>query len=158
MKTMHSYQQVNDYDCGLYAIKNAWAVINYQNQPEIMKNTLWINAFNHLYDTVIQNWGWTEKEVAWLSQKRTVKCSLKLSSSVRSQTSLLSEAPSDITTLPVLSALMRQLSSSNVISPQQELHQSERNKRHKKHWGQKVLIKRHNEDANWADKVAILSR
>ena len=29
MKIMHSHQQVNDYDCGLYAIENAWAVINY---------------------------------------------------------------------------------------------------------------------------------
>ena len=55
MKTMHSYQQVNDYDCGLYVIKNVWAVINHQDQPEIVKNTPQINVFNHLYNTVIQN-------------------------------------------------------------------------------------------------------
>ena len=64
MKIMCSYQQVNNYDCSLYAIKNVQAVINYWNQSEVMKNTPQINAFNHLYDTVIKNWDWTEEEVA----------------------------------------------------------------------------------------------
>ena len=80
-----------------------------------MENAPQINAFNHLYNTVMQNQGQTEEEVVQLSQKRTVKCSPKLGSSIRSQTSLLSEAPSDMTTPPVLSILMRQLDSSNVI-------------------------------------------
>ena len=148
MKMMHSHQQVNDYNCGLYVIKNAWAVINHQNQPEVVRNALQINVFNHLYNTVMQNQGWTEEEVVQLSQERTVGRSLKLGSSVRSQISLLSEASSGMTTPPVLSTLMKQLDSSNIIPSQQELRQSERNKRHKKHWDQKVLIKRHNEDVN----------
>ena len=133
MKIMYSYQQVNDYDCSLYAIKNVQAVINHQDWSKIIKNTSWINAFNYLYNTVIQNWGWIEEEVVQLSQKRTVRCFSELNSLVRSQISLLSEASSDITTPPVLSVLMRQLNSSNVIPPQQELHQSERNKECKKH-------------------------
>ena len=61
---MHSYQQVNNYDCGLYAIENVWAIINCWDQPEIMKNAPQINIFNHLYNTVMQNQGQTEKEVA----------------------------------------------------------------------------------------------
>ena len=117
IRMIHNYQQVNDYNCSLYVIKNAQAVINYQNQPEIMRNTPQINVFHHLYDTVIQNWGWTEEEIAQLSQKRTVEHSFKLGSSVRSQISLLSEASSGITTLSALNALMRQLNLSNVISP-----------------------------------------
>ena len=63
MEIMHSYQQVNNYDCNLYVIKNAQAVINHWDQPEVMRNTLWIDVFNHLYDTVMQNWGRTEEEV-----------------------------------------------------------------------------------------------
>ena len=122
-----------------------------------MKNAPQINAFNHLYNTVMQNWGQTEKEVVQLSQKRTVRYFLKLGSSVRSQISLLSEILLNITTSPALSTLIRQLNSLNVISFQQELHQSERNKGHKKHWGQKVFVKRHNEDVNWADEVVVLS-
>ena len=55
MRTMRSYQQINDYNCGLYAIKNAWAVINCQDWSEVMKNAPQIDAFNHLYDTVMQN-------------------------------------------------------------------------------------------------------
>ena len=38
MRTIYSYQQVNDYDCDLYIIKNAWAVINHWDQPEVVKN------------------------------------------------------------------------------------------------------------------------
>ena len=64
---MCSYQQVNNYNCGLYVIKNVQAVINYWDQSEIIENTLWINVFNHLYNTIIQNWGQTEEEVAWLN-------------------------------------------------------------------------------------------
>ena len=157
MKMMHSHQQVNDYDCGLYIIENAQAVINCWNRPEVMKNAPWINVFNCLYDTVMQNWGWTEKEVAWLSQKRTVGRSPELGSLVRSQISLLSEALSGMTTPPALSTLMRQLGLLNMIFSWQELRQSGRNKGHKKHWDWEVLIKRHNEDANWADEVTILS-
>ena len=55
MRMMCSHQQVNDYDCGLYAIENAQAVINCWDQPEIMKNAPQINTFNYLYDTVMQN-------------------------------------------------------------------------------------------------------
>ena len=76
-----------------------------------------------------------QREVAQLSQKRTVECSSELSSSVRLQTSLLSKASSDITISSALSVLMRQLGSSNVISPQQELCRLKRNKRCEKHWG-----------------------
>ena len=39
MKIMHSHQQINDYDCSLYVIKNVWAVINYWDQSEIIENT-----------------------------------------------------------------------------------------------------------------------
>ena len=80
-----------------------------------MENTSWINVFNHLYNTVMQNQDWTEGEVAQLSQKRTAECSSELGSPARSQTNLLSKAPSGMTTPPVLSALMRQLNSLNVI-------------------------------------------
>ena len=37
---MHSHQQVNNYDCDLYVIKNVWAVINCWDWSEIIKNAL----------------------------------------------------------------------------------------------------------------------
>ena len=83
-----------------------------------MRNAPQINAFNYLYNTVIQNQGQTEKEVVQISQKRTIKYFSKLDSSVRSQINLLSEASLSMTTSSVLSALMRQLNSLNVIFPQ----------------------------------------
>ena len=158
MRIICSHQQVNDYNCSLYVIKNAWAIINCWDQSEVVRNAPQINTFNHLYNTVMQNWDQTEEEVAQLSQERTVRCSFELDSSARLQTSLLSKASSGMTTLPALSTLIRQLGSLNVISPQQELCRLERNKGCRKYWGQEVLIKRHNEDVNWTDKVAILSR
>ena len=40
MEMIHSYQQVNNYNCDLYTIENAQAVISYQNQLKVIKNTL----------------------------------------------------------------------------------------------------------------------
>ena len=99
IETTRSGQQVNSYDYGLYTIENARTLVNRWDRPEIIGNAARPDAFNRLYDTVIQNRRWTETEMARRMGPSPGRGSPVLGGSPRTATSTpLSRALSGVTT------------------------------------------------------------